>query len=151
MIQNDKELKVTLARISRFYEKIARLRATESNPDNYRTAVSGFLAEVERMQLEVREYLMQPKTPSRRSSARRGSAAAPPYRNRHIEQRWKETHGDVLRQYAGQWVVLELEEIVSHGDDASQVVQEARDKGVEVPYIFRVAPIYDEDVAHFGL
>jgi hypothetical protein len=29
----------------------------ETNPINYRLAVSGFLAEVGRMQLEVREYL----------------------------------------------------------------------------------------------
>ena len=28
-----------------------------SNPENYHGAVSGFLAEVDRMELEVREYL----------------------------------------------------------------------------------------------
>ena len=33
------------------------MRATETNPVNCRAAVSGFLAEVDRMQLEVREYL----------------------------------------------------------------------------------------------
>jgi len=29
----------------------------ETNPENYHGAVSGFLAEIDRMQLEVREYL----------------------------------------------------------------------------------------------
>jgi len=29
---------------------------TETNPVNYRASVSGFLAEIDRMQLEVREY-----------------------------------------------------------------------------------------------
>ena len=29
----------------------------EANPVNYRLAVSGFLAEIDRMNLEVREYL----------------------------------------------------------------------------------------------
>jgi hypothetical protein len=29
----------------------------ESNPTNYRASVSGFIAEIDRMQLEVREYL----------------------------------------------------------------------------------------------
>ena len=36
---------------------MAHLRNAESNPVNYRAAVSGFLAEIDRMQLEVREYL----------------------------------------------------------------------------------------------
>jgi hypothetical protein len=35
---------------------VAHLRKTETNPVNYRAAVSGFLAEIDRMQLEVREY-----------------------------------------------------------------------------------------------
>ncbi|MND08191.1 hypothetical protein D3C83_306470 [compost metagenome] len=37
--------------------QVAHLRNTEANPANYRAAVSGFLAEIDRMQLEVREYL----------------------------------------------------------------------------------------------
>mgnify|MGYP001560521547 FL=1 len=57
MIANDQELKVTLDRITRFQEQVTHLRNTESNPINYRAAVSGFLAEIDRMQLEVREYL----------------------------------------------------------------------------------------------
>jgi hypothetical protein len=35
---------------------VAHLRKVETNPQNYRAAVSGFLAEIDRMQLEVREY-----------------------------------------------------------------------------------------------
>jgi hypothetical protein len=57
MIANDKELKVTLERIARFQEQVAHLRCVETNPENYHGAVSGFLAEIDRMQLEVREYL----------------------------------------------------------------------------------------------
>ncbi len=57
MIANDQELKVTLERVAWFQDQVAHLRNTESNPDNYRAAVSGFLAEIDRMQLEVREYL----------------------------------------------------------------------------------------------
>lgn len=57
MIANDQELKVTLDRIVSFQAQVAHLRHTESNPVNYRAAVSGFLAEIDRMQLEVREYL----------------------------------------------------------------------------------------------
>ncbi len=57
MIANDQELKVTLERIASFQAQVAHLRNAESNPLNYRAAVSGFLAEIDRMQLEVREYL----------------------------------------------------------------------------------------------
>ena len=57
MIANDQELKVTLERIARFQAQVTHLRNTESNPANYHAAVSGFLAEVDRMQLEAREYL----------------------------------------------------------------------------------------------
>jgi hypothetical protein len=57
MIANDQELNVTLQRIARFQEQVAHLRKVETNPTNYHAAVSGFLAEIDRMQLEVREYL----------------------------------------------------------------------------------------------
>ncbi len=56
MITNDQELQTTLDRIAWFHQQVAHLRRTETNPVNYRAAVSGFLAEVDRMQLEVREY-----------------------------------------------------------------------------------------------
>ncbi len=57
MIANDQELRITLDRIARFQTQVAHLRNTESNPANYHASVSGFLAEIDRMQLEVREYL----------------------------------------------------------------------------------------------
>jgi hypothetical protein len=57
MIANDQELQTTLDRIGWFQRQVAQLRKTENNPVNYRAAVSGFLAEIDRMQLEVREYL----------------------------------------------------------------------------------------------
>jgi len=57
MIANDNEYKVTLERIAQFQAQVAHLRRTESNPKDYHAAASGFLAEIDRMQLEVREYL----------------------------------------------------------------------------------------------
>ena len=57
MITNDKELNVTLERIARFQAQVTKLRQVETNPENYHASVSGFLAEIDRMQLEVREYL----------------------------------------------------------------------------------------------
>jgi hypothetical protein len=57
MIANDQELQVTLDRIARFHAQVAHLRNVETNPANYHAAAAGFLAEIDRMQLEVREYL----------------------------------------------------------------------------------------------
>jgi len=57
MITNDQQLQTTFERIAWFQNQVTHLRKTETNPVNYRAAVSGFLAEIDRMQLEVREYL----------------------------------------------------------------------------------------------
>jgi hypothetical protein len=57
MIRDDQELQVTLERIKYFQRQVARLRQVENNPVNYRLSVSGYLAELDRMNLEVRDYL----------------------------------------------------------------------------------------------
>ena len=57
MIKNDEEYEVTLERIRYFQKQVANLRKTETNSANYRLASSGFLAEVDRMNLDVRDYL----------------------------------------------------------------------------------------------
>jgi hypothetical protein len=57
MIRNDTELQVTFERIGRFQQRVAHLRRMEINAVNYRLSVAGFLAEIDRMNLEVREYL----------------------------------------------------------------------------------------------
>ena len=60
MIRNDQEMEATLERIRQFQAQLAHLRKVETNPVNYRLSASGFLAEIDRMQLEVREYLSVP-------------------------------------------------------------------------------------------
>ena len=57
MIANDQELQVTLDRVARLQAQVSHLRKVEANPVNYRASASGFIAEIDRMQLEVREYL----------------------------------------------------------------------------------------------
>jgi hypothetical protein len=58
MIANDRQLNVTMDRICRFQRQLAHLRMVETNPVYYRGSASGFIAEIDRMQLEVREYLL---------------------------------------------------------------------------------------------
>ena len=57
MITNDQELAVTQERIRHFQSQLTHLRKVETNPLTYRLSSSGFLAEIDRMQLEVRDYL----------------------------------------------------------------------------------------------
>ena len=57
MISNDEVLQATLKRIERFQQQAARLRKVETNPTNYGLSVEGYLAEIDRMNLEVRDYL----------------------------------------------------------------------------------------------
>ena len=57
MIADDKLLAVALDRIEWFQKQVAHLRKTEPNAANYHAASSGFLAEIDRMQRAVREFL----------------------------------------------------------------------------------------------
>jgi hypothetical protein len=57
MIQNDHELEATKERIRYFQEQVEKLRQVETNPRNYKLSAGGYLAEIDRMNLEVREYL----------------------------------------------------------------------------------------------
>jgi len=70
MITNDEELDTTLDRIRQFQAWIRQIRQVETNPTNYRSSVSGFLAELDRMQLEVRQYLSE--TPAQAEHERVG-------------------------------------------------------------------------------
>jgi hypothetical protein len=60
MIGSDTELSATLERIQQLQQQLALLRKAETNPVNYRLSSSGFIAEIDRMQLAVREYLSTP-------------------------------------------------------------------------------------------
>lgn len=57
MISNDLELQATQQRISRFQEQISHLRRIEPDPKNFRLESSSYLSEIDKMQLEIREYL----------------------------------------------------------------------------------------------
>ena len=58
MIQNSQELKAMLDRIEYFQKQVEKLRQVETNPRNYELSAGGFLAEIERMNLEVHHFLV---------------------------------------------------------------------------------------------
>jgi hypothetical protein len=57
MIKNDQELEVTQERILHFERQVAQIRRTETNTENYVMSAGGLLAEIDRMNLEIRDYL----------------------------------------------------------------------------------------------
>ena len=57
MIVNDSQLAATRKRIAWFQATIERIRQVETNPVNYEACVSGYLAELQDMERDVREFL----------------------------------------------------------------------------------------------
>ncbi len=60
------------------------------------------------------------------------SQTSQPVVRREREMRWLSQHE---AQYAGQWVALDGDRLLSHGTDARKVFAEARAAGVGVPFM----------------
>lgn len=43
-------------------------------------------------------------------------------------------------EFLGQWVCLLGDELIAHGEDATEVHKQAKQKGIESPYVVRVIP-----------
>lgn len=108
---------------------------------------------ISKVKIEGESYLHHARFPTTLTMAypareAAGEVGASGYRSRELE--WRRTHGELLRTFAGQWVVLDGEEITAHGLDPEKVVAEARAKGIRLPYIFYVEA-QSEDVVRMGL
>jgi hypothetical protein len=75
-----------------------------------------------------------PPAPSRQSAAIRHSQ----YR------KWLQEHGE---EYAGQWVALDGDRLVSSGKNNREALAEARRQGVRIPFVVYVEPT---DALPFG-
>ena len=69
MIKNDHELEIAQERVRQFERQVARIRRTETNSENYRLSAGGFLVEIDRMNLQIRDYLWSVPAESTASSA----------------------------------------------------------------------------------
>ena len=65
---------------------------------------------------------------------------------REREMRWFADEQNRAK-YGGQWVALDGDQLLSHGEDLRQVYAEAKAKGVEVPFTGYVDPL---DAPPFG-
>ncbi|MBI2527003.1 MAG: hypothetical protein HYV93_13595 [Candidatus Rokubacteria bacterium] len=70
---------------------------------------------------------------------------------REKELEWLRTHRDELRALVGKWVVVEGDEIISMGPSPSDAVRGARQRGVQVPFVYRVDEERSKGVVHIGL
>jgi len=57
VIKSNEELEGTLERIEYFRKQVIYMRQVEKDPASYELSAGGFLAEIDKMNLEVREYL----------------------------------------------------------------------------------------------
>ena len=60
MIKSNEELKTTMERIARFQQQVITVRDAATSPENDRASAGGYLAEIDRMLLEVRDDLWAP-------------------------------------------------------------------------------------------
>jgi predicted DNA-binding antitoxin AbrB/MazE fold protein len=57
------------------------------------------------------------------------------FNTREREQEWLRLNGP---RYAGQWVAIEGDQLVSHGENAKVVLQQARAEGVQHPLVMHI-------------
>ena len=57
MIENDHQLEIAQNRVVQLVRQVAQIRKAATDNENYRLSAAGFLAEIDRMNLEVRDYL----------------------------------------------------------------------------------------------
>jgi hypothetical protein len=69
---------------------------------------------------------------------------------RERETKWRRTNAEALKSFENEWVVLEGDEIIAHGDNPIRVIEEARSKGISTPYIFFVES-QSKDYVNIGL
>ncbi len=78
---------------------------------------------------------------------------APPTLRAHPRSRelaWRREHEQELRALAGEWVIIEGDELIAHGPDPVAIVAAARARGIQVPYVFFVEPV-GENFVKLGL
>ncbi len=76
------------------------------------------------------------------------TAAFSVFRRRELD--WSNSNQRALSVHAGQWVVLEGEEIIAHGENIAEAVRIARQRGIQRPFVFRVEED-NSDIIQMGL
>lgn len=57
---------------------------------------------------------------------------------RETEKAWIDSHIEELSTFAGEWLVVEGDQLVAHNADLVDAIKQARARGVQVPYVTRL-------------
>jgi len=79
-----------------------------------------------------------------------GTEARPAVDRRTRELRWRQNNEQLLEGFAGQWLVVEGDQLIAHGQDPAALVAAARRRGIQAPYVFFVEP-RTHDTVKIGL
>jgi uncharacterized protein DUF5678 len=100
------------------------------------------LAVVKSLPLEDKQRLRQWLTEEElRLAGQNGADVTPSALHREREMQWLAQHE---AEYAGQWLALDGDHLLSHGEDPHKVRAEARATGVETPFV-----VFAEDSSEF--
>jgi hypothetical protein len=94
-------------------------------------------------QRKLREYL-EHETSETPSAVLRVENTRFPSKTFDLEYSWLREHAG---EYAGEWVALDEDRLISHGTDVRQVHAAAQAAGVEYPYLLQIDPA---DAVPFG-
>ncbi len=120
-------------------------------PDRDAFAGSAIARALEERRVTEARGPARPRTGRRLHPSEVRELGLPQPKARDRELAWRRAHQEMLRsRFAGQWVILEGEEIVAHGRDAAEAVEEARAKGIATPFVFFVEGL-PPDVIRMGL
>ena len=102
----------------------------------YRKIAQGLIEELPEEKLkEAIEVLEKIKSEGHAYFTIKPRQVAP--KDRRLEMQWVEAHRE---QYAGRWVALDGETLISHGPNAKEVFEEADRSGVERPLVIQIEP-----------
>jgi len=76
--------------------------------------------------------------------------ARPAVGRRTRELRWRQRNEQLLEALAGQWLVVEGDELIAHGQDPVTLVTAAKRRGIHVPFVFFEEP-RTHDTVKIGL
>lgn len=89
---------------------------------------------------KLREYLDEQHETDQAITAARALARAASLRDLSAEYQWIEAH---RAEYAGQWVALKGDQLISHGSQGLAVIEAARNAGFPEAFI-KLVPSVDE-------
>lgn len=71
----------------------------------------------------------------RRESVKKNTDVEEEVRKFNLAMKWIDEHRE---EYLGQWVCLDGDELISYGEDALEVHNQAKAKGIKAPFLERI-------------